>query len=278
VTISALLDVFSYESYRQLLGDYYARKKETQPSFSYRAFARRTGFRAPNHLKRVIEGERSLSRESGQKYAAAMGLDVEEQEYFLTLVEREHAPSPEEEAKLTERVLALRRYRSARRLDEAYVEYHRHWFIPAIFEMIGCKGFCPDPRWIAPRMRPPISEMEAARALAALKDMHLVEEKDGCLIPTDPILTTGAEARRQSIADYHRVMIESAKASIDLIPSEERDISALTLCVTEGKLQLIKERIQAFRKELLSFTAETTDGEQVVQLNMQLFPLTKRCK
>lgn len=272
-----LIDIFSYESYRDLLGDYYARKKETQPSFSYRAFARRTGFRAPNHLQRVIQGDRNLSADAGQRYAAAMGLDVEEQEYFCALVEREHAPL-EEVAKLTERLLALRRYRRARHLDDVYAEYHSHWYIPAIFEMIGCQGFRPDPRFIAPRMLPPISEMEAARALSILKDLRLVEEMGGTLVPVDPVLTTGAEARRRYVADYHRAMIESAKAAIDLIPSEERDISSLTLCVSAGKLRVLKERIMAFRKELLSLTAETQDGEQVVQLNMQLFPLTKSFK
>jgi uncharacterized protein (TIGR02147 family) len=107
--------------------------------------------------------------------------------------------------------------------------------------------------------------------------LRLVEESGGRLTPVDPVLTTGSEARRRAIAEYHRTMIESAKTSIDLVPSDERDISALTLCMSEGGLLRLKQRIQSFRKELLSLAAENQDGEQVVQLNMQLFPLTKRC-
>ena len=119
---------------------------------------------------------------------------------------------------------------------------------------------------------------EAAKGLSVLRELHLVEEEGGTLVPVDPVLTTGAEARRRAIAEYHRTMITSAKASIDLIPSDERDISALTLCVDENGLQRLKERVQAFRKELLSPTAEGQEGDQVVQLNMQLFPLTERSK
>jgi uncharacterized protein (TIGR02147 family) len=274
----AIIDVFAYDNYRELLGDYYVKKKELQPYFSYRAFSRRTGFRAPNHLQRVINGDRNLSADAALRYSQAMHLDSEEQDYFCTLVEHSHASDEDEIRRLTEKLVAMRRYRGARRLDEAYAEYHSHWYIPAIFEMIACRGFVADPRWIAPRMRPPISEEEAARALSILRELRLVEESGGQIAPVDAVLTTGREARRRAIAEYHRTMLESAKASIDLVPSDERDISALTLCMSEGGLERLKQRIQAFRKELLSLSAENHDGEQVIQLNMQLFPLTKRCE
>lgn len=274
----AIIDVFAYDDYRLLLGDYYIKKKELQPYFSYRAFSRRTGFRAPNHLQRVINGDRNLSSDAALRYSQAMHLDAEEQDYFCTLVEHAHATEEDEITRLTEKLLAMKRYRGARRLDEAYAEYHSNWYIPAIFEMIACRGFVADPRWIAPRMRPQISEEEAARALSILRELRLVEESGGKLTPVDPVLTTGCEARRRAIAEYHRTMLESAKASIDLVPSDERDISALTLCMSEGGLLRVKQRIQAFRKELLSLAAENQDGEQVIQLNMQLFPLTKRCE
>ncbi len=273
----AIINVFEYDDYRTLLGDYYVKKKESQPYFSYRAFSRRTGFRAPNHLQRVINGDRNLSADAAVRYSQAMHLDSEEQDYFCTLVDREQASEREEQERLTEKLLAMKRYRGARCLDEAYAAYHSHWYIPAIFEMIACRGFVADPRWIAPRMRPSISEDEAAKALSVLRALRLVEENGGTLTPVDPVLTTGREARRRAIAEYHRAMLESAKASIELVPSDERDISALTLCMSEGGLLRLKERIQEFRKELLSLAAENQDGEQVIQLNMQLFPLTKRC-
>lgn len=272
----SVIDVFTYDDYRTLLGDYYVKKKEAQPYFSYRAFARRTGFRAPNHLQRVIHGDRNLSSEAAVRYARAMGLDAEEQGYFCLLVERQHATEEEDISRLTGKLLAMRRYHGARRLDEAYAEYHSRWYIPAIFEMLGLRDFVADPRWIAPRMRPPIAEEEAARALAVLEELHLVEKHEGRLIPVDPVLTTGDEARRRAIADYHKTMIESAKASIDLVPSDERDISALTMCMSQGGLERLKSRIQEFRKELLSLSTDENDGEEVVQLNMQLFPLTQR--
>lgn len=269
-----VVDVFSYQSYRDLLGDYYLRKKEQQPTFSHRAFGRRTGFRAPNHLQRVIQGDRNLTHEAALRYAEAMNLDAEEREFFCVLVEREHA-SPDEQPLLAERLQALARYRRAKRLDEAYSAYHSHWYIPAIFELVSCEGFQNDPAWIAPYLRPAIHVEEAALALRVLRELHLVEEDDGRLVPVEPVLTTGAEARRKAIADYHRSMIERGRDCIELIPSDERDISALTLCVSEDSMVRLKERLREFRKELLSIDTSKEGPKQVVQLNLQLFPLTR---
>lgn len=275
---SAIIDVFAYDDYRQLLGDYYVKKKELQPYFSYRAFSRRTGFRAPNHLQRVINGDRNLSSDAAIRYSQAMHLDSEEQDYFCALVEHSQASDEDAIQRLTEKLLALKRGRGTRRFDESYAEYHSHWYIPAIFEMISCRGFVADPRWIAPRMRPPITEEEAAHALSVLRELRLVEASGDRLTPIDPVLTADSEVQRRALSEYHRTMIESAKSSIALVPSEERDISALTLCLSEKGLARVKQRLAAFREELLSLAAESQEGQQVVQLNMQLFPLTNRCE
>ena len=58
------------------------------------------------------------------------------------------------------------------------------------------------------------------------------------------------------------------------MPREERDISCLTLCVSDAKLREIQERVRAFRRELLQ-AAEVGDvPERVVQINFQVFPLS----
>ena len=50
--------VFRYLDARAFLGDYYKAKKAERRAFSFRAFSRRAGLKSPNHLKRVIDGDR----------------------------------------------------------------------------------------------------------------------------------------------------------------------------------------------------------------------------
>ena len=77
------------------------------------------------------------------------------------------------------------------------------------------------------------------------------------------------------VANYHRAMMVRAAESIDLVPSDDRDISSLTLGVGQGGLARLKERVQRFRRELLELSLLEDEPERVVQLNFQLFPLSK---
>jgi uncharacterized protein (TIGR02147 family) len=73
-------------------------------------------------------------------------------------------------------------------------------------------------------------------------------------------------------------MTQRAIESIDLVPAAERDISSLTLCLGRGGLATLKTRLQRLRRELLELSALETDPEQVVQVNFQLFPLSRAPK
>jgi uncharacterized protein (TIGR02147 family) len=46
------------------------------------------------------------------------------------------------------------------------------------------------------------------------------------------------------------------------------------MLVSPGGLQRMKKRIQRFRRKLMEMALTETEGEQVVQLNLQLFPLS----
>lgn len=267
-------DVYGYLDYRHLLRDYYEQRKADSPGFSFRAFARRAGVKAPNHLKRVMDGDRSLSEASAAQYAAALGLSGDEAEYFLELVRFGQAASQEARSRTYRRLTEFRGYRRAHRLDAMQDRYHSAWYIPAVREMIALPGFRPDPDWIAQRMIPPITERQAAEALHVLEELQMIRTtEDGRVERTETVVSTGPETTNVHVAHYHRTMMNMAIDSIDRVPAAERDISALTLCVREDTISLLKERVRAFRKELLAM--EDTDAERVVQVGIQIFPLTE---
>lgn len=271
------IDVLDYLDYRALLRDYYLAKKDEGRSFSFRAFSQRAGLKSPNHLKRVIDGERNLTPAMAVRYAKAMALDTEATSYFCDLVAFNQAGTAAERDATYERLTGQRGYRRAHKLDAAQAEYHSTWYLPAIREMVLRSDFREDPSWIAKNMVPPISATQAGKALSVLLDLGLVMRgTDGRLGQAEPVVTTGPETRGVHVARYHRAMMERAAESIDLVPPPDRDISSLTFCVGADGLRQIKLRIQRFRKELMAMATLEKDGEQVIQLNVQLFPLTSR--
>ncbi|MDX9720163.1 MAG: TIGR02147 family protein [Myxococcota bacterium] len=270
-------DIFEYVDYRQFLQAAYEAAKASSPVFSFRYFARRAGYTSPNFLKLVIKGERNLGPDSVPKFASALGLNAEERRFFEALVSFNQARHSEEKNKAFERVVASRRFRQARRIDSSMFVYLSRWYYPAIRELSARADFQADPDWIAGQLVPSIKTSEARQALELLLDMGLlVRQEDGSVVRGAPSLTTGHEVQDLAVANYHREMMTKASESIDAVESEERDISALTVAIEGATLEEIKQMLRELRERLLERCDRDTKAESVYQLNIQLFPLSKR--
>ncbi len=269
-------NVFSYLDARRFLGDYYAFKKQTSSGFSYRAFSRKAQIKSPNYLKLVIDGERNLTPKMAHRFGLACGLAGDRLSYFLDLVAFTQARSTDEKAARYDRLIRFREHREIHRIDIPYGLYYTRWYVPAIRELAFRTDFSADPDWIAPRLLPPITRAEAQEALDLLLELELLTaDETGKLRPTDALVTTGPEVKGLHYRQYHQVMMSRAAVALDDLPKEKRDISSVTLCLGEGGLARMKERLQAFRRELLQMSASEAEPRQVVQVNLQMFPLTQ---
>lgn len=271
----APIEVFDFLDYRDFLRAYYERKKAGR-GFSYRAFSRRAGLKSPNYLKLVIDDDRNLTPAMAERFGEACGLRGSGLRFFVDLVAFNQAKTSEERADRYRELTGHRSFRKAQRLDLKHAEYHSEWFIPAVRELAHRADFCADPAWIAEQMMPRISTADAARALEVLRELQMLQEdEDGTVSPTDALVTTGPQTKWVHIGEYHRVMMQRAAESIDLVPAAERDITSLTLCVDGGKLQEIKAQLAVLRQSLLALADDSVDPARVIQINFQLFPLSQ---
>lgn len=269
------IEVFDYFDYRAFLRDYYAYMKKTRRGFSFRAFSLRAKLGSPNYLKRVMEGDRNLTLQMAERFAQACGLQGEAAEYFVQLVDFNQAASSAERSRAYAKLTGFKTYRKTRKLGVAQAAYHSKWYVPAVRELAGRSDFRSDPTWIASLLLPPVKPAEARNALLTLIDLGLLKaEKDGRVVQSEPLVSTGPEAHEVHIAEYHRTMMRLAIEAIDLVPSAERDISSVTLLVSKGGLERMKRRIQRFRRELMELALAEAEGKQVVQFNFQLFPIS----
>lgn len=269
----ATIDVFRYLDHRLFLADYYRAGKGR--GFSYRSFSRTARLRSPNYLKLIIEGQRNLTPEMAERFATACRLQGEAAEYFVELVRFTQAQNDLERNQAYRRLSAFQRYRQAQRLEVAHAAYHAHWYVPAIRELVGCPGFREDPEWIGRRLLPEVSARQVAHALEALHTLGLVERKEsGELAQRAAVVSTGSQTASMHIGTYHRAMLKRAALAIEAVPAARRDISSLTLRVRESSIPDLKSKLARFRRELLELEGHEADGDQVLQLNLQLFPLT----
>jgi uncharacterized protein (TIGR02147 family) len=266
--------VFKYRDYREFLAAFYAHKKPT--GLSYRSFARSAQLGAPNYLKLVIDGKRNLSPEMAGRFAAACRLNEEATEYFKLLVAFNQADNDKARNELHEQLSRFARFRSSQKLDLADKEYHSSWYIPALRELAACPDFVEDPAWIAVTLRPNITEKEALHALDVLLRLNLLERDDtGRLRQASRAVTTGHLASGLYIRNYHTELIQRAVSAMHEIPAAERYISSLTLSVSPSTLAEVNRRVAEFRQQLVQLCDADPRPSQVIQLNLQLFPLSR---
>jgi uncharacterized protein (TIGR02147 family) len=234
------------------------------------------GFRSPNFLKLVIEGKRNLSATSIEKFIHAFQLKAREAEYFRVLVHLNQAKTLDEKKLYAEQLMRFRPYRSIHPLQKEQYDYYSQWYNVPIREWIAVPAFSEDTDWVSKNLTPPISPDQARKALDLLMELGLIErDPSGRLVQADALLSTGDEVTSVSVANYHREMIRKGAEAIERFPPSRRDISSVTLALSEEKLSRVKCLIQQFRKELLAVADQDPDPEGVYQVNFQLFPLTR---
>lgn len=269
--------VFEYLDHRAFLNDWFAAKKSANSKFSHRMFARLAGQKSPSLLHHVMRGDRNLTPSTTVAFSRAMKLPAAEAEFFALLVRLGQAPTDEERNQAWDRIAATRRFREARMVEGASVEYLSHWYYPAIRELAYRPDFRDDPTWIGGALRPQVSAAKAARAVQTLLDLRLLERtEEGSLRAADATVVTPHEVAGLAAHNYHQGMLTRASEAIDAFDPEERQLGGLTVAVPQSLVPRLKQELAAFQERFLHLCdTETDPADRVYQLNIQLFPLSE---
>ena len=210
-----------------------------------------------------------------------MSLPPDEARFFGLLVELDRGGDREARTALFEKIAATARFRAARPIEGETFRYLSHWYIPAIRELAGIPGFRPDPAWIARQLRPKITPAKAKAALEVLDQLGMVRvAEDGTIQLSDGDFVTPHEVAGLAVHNYHRGMLQRSQDSIDAFSPSDRHPGAVTVRVPASRVSELKSEVTAFLERILDLSAaspddtEASDGQQVVQVNVQLFPMS----
>jgi|WetSurMetagenome_2_1015567.scaffolds.fasta_scaffold00317_6 uncharacterized protein (TIGR02147 family) len=269
-------DIFTYLDYRHYLADLYSTLKTEDPSFSLRAFAKAAGSTSPNFFQLIRDRKLNIGPANIVALSRSLDLSKKEEEYFETIAAFDHAKTHEEKDRHFHRMLVSREYRSIKQLEKEQYVYFSHWYIPVIRELVTCPGFTGVPGWIAERIIPPISESKIRKGIALLESLGMIKQEGGKWVPkVTSAISTPSEVISLAVVKYHKDVIALARESIERFGMNERDLRSVTIGVSMGGFDEIKKRMEAFWKELMAFAETQKNVEQVLQVNMQVFPLTK---
>ncbi len=270
------ISIFDYVDYRFFLTDYFNREKLVVRGFSYRFFAQKAGVSA-SLLKDILTNRQNLTIQTMHKYASAMDLNAKEIAYFEALVNFNNASNNNEKNRYFDEMVSLRGRSSVKFLDLQQYEYFSEWYHAVVRELITHVGLGCDAEAISRCIEPSVSPAKIRKSIKLLKELGLIYENDGIWHASDKVLSSEYQIQSLALKNYHIGMLERARESLDKNSSDEREFQGHTLSVSSSTFMRMKERIRAFSDELLSMAAADKDiPDKVYQINIQMFPLTKK--
>ncbi len=268
-------DVLQYTNYRVYLRDYYEYKKKTVSAFSLRFFAEKAGLSSHAHLKLAIDGKRNITKNTVTKLIHGLGLENQRAAYFESLVFFNQATTDEDKKIYYAQLVKASPRSKLHKMDSAQLRIFKEWHHSAILEMVGLKDFRPIPEQISKRLRGLITPAQATESLNLLLELGLLVKTANGYRQSNPLITTDDEVQDIMVKMYHNQMLALSTRMLNDLPGEERDVSALTFGIKRSDFANLKKHLQLMRKELLDFSAKAGEAEEIVQINLQLFPLTR---
>ena len=271
-----MISIFSYLDYIKFLHDLFVDRKKDMKFFSHRYLSLRIGLKSSGHILYVMQGKRRLTENVALKIAEFLKFTKNETDYFKLLVHYENAKKADEKQYFFER-MALLRKKVMKKVPPRQYQFYEKWYYSAILEIIAIIPFKDDFAMLARSLIPAISVKEAKAAVRLLEKLGLIiPDERGWYAKADTILTAGAHWYSSVIRNLQSTFIDMSKEALTSCPPSIRDISTCTVSISESSLELIREKIDNLRSEILSIAALDEKPEHVYQCNFQVFPLFRK--
>jgi uncharacterized protein (TIGR02147 family) len=257
--------------YRLILLKEFEQRKQRNPAFSLRAFAKKLEV-SPAYLSQIFSRKRNLSLNAGSEFARKLRWTAQRRKLFCSLIEYQRAQGPEAKQE------ALSQIQNLSELD--FMELQRdefqlisEWYHFAIAELTETTSFRSDPKWIARRLK--ITPEQAQEATERLLRIQILKEVDGRLQKSTGHYRIQNSVSPAAMQAFHSHHLKSAQTALDRQSSEVRDFSGTTVAVDLAKLPEIKDLIRDFRKQLNQLCSQNSKPQAVYQLSVQFFRLDK---
>lgn len=267
-------NIVEYIDYRQFLLDFYKEKK-ANASFTWREFAKLSGFSNPVYLKQVADGKYNLSPDATNRVAKAMDLAGLDLSYFKLMVSFSHAKNDKLRQSVFKRMQDLVKNRKEAVLNSESYKFFRSWKYSVVREIASTLKN-PKPAEIAKLCFPEIPVSEVTEALKLMCKLGLlVQDKDGRYHETSKVISMIDGLKQLASTNLQYEMGALALDSLRKLPFAERSMSGLTVGISAKAHERILSEIAAFRKKITSIVVEDENVERVYRLNLQYFPLSK---
>ncbi len=270
------LNIYKFQDYRELLVALIEQRKKDKKVFSYRWFSMKAGLTAPNFLNLVVKRKRHLSAATIENVIEIFQLKGQEAEFFRYLTHFNKAKTLSEREHFAHQLIKLKKFQNEFPLSQDQFEYYSKWYHIPIREMLSLKIAPKSEGEISANLIPYVSKTDVHEAIEKLTSLNLITKKDGTWRPAQESVSTGNKFSSYGVVQFHKQMMGIAVDSLDRFGPNEREVSAVTVGLSEETFSKVQKMIEEFRSQIMSLAEEDQAKERIYQINFQVFPLSKR--
>ena len=271
-----MVDLFQYTDYRKYLRDYYEARRAALKAFTHRYISQAIGFKSTGTFAQILQGKTNMSPHTVASFVRFLALKKDEADYFELLVLFSQSKGHTEKKRYFERIIAFPKS-NLKQVDSTQYAFYEKWYYSVIREVLAFHPFKDDYRELSRMLEPAISTAEAQKAIKLLEELGLIRRNEtGAYEKSDPVITSGYDTRSLAVNQFIIETLDLAKVALDKLPRDERSLSALTLSLPEDGYAMVEEKIKNFRRELLELARNCPDPKRVIQVNFQIFPVSKK--
>jgi len=274
-----MINLFDYTDFRKYLADYYNDRKKDNPWFSYQIIANKAGIKNKGFIYNIINGKKILSKSNIFKLSKALGHNRYEAEYFEQCVTFNQTDDILERKNLFERMCAIKnigkKTSEVQLLRRDQYEFVSNWQHVAIRSIIGMHGFKGGYKRLAKIVNPPMSVTQAKHSVQLLEKLKLIcKGKDGNYSISETGLTTGKDVINVAFQNFHFAATDLARRAITVFPVNKRNMTGLTLGISQKSYSSICDEIQIFQNKIMEIANKDDEANRVYQLNFHFFPIS----
>lgn len=250
-------------SYVEQIKNEFVKRKNSKKNYSLRAFARDLRVEAST-LSKVIKGSRKLPLSLVDQVCQGLSLSLKDKELFYSSVIGDKGIR-------NTRFITTNLYHTLKGNSSFVVisEWEHYCFL----NLLKLNNFQHDLRWAAKKMRILPSRLETVIENLKKADL-LIVTSEGRFVRKYSNISSGDEFQSLALKVAHQNDLKIAVQRIWETEVEERDYASMVMAINSKKIKLAKKITRRYFEEMSSLL-ESENADEVFQLSVQLFPLTK---
>jgi uncharacterized protein (TIGR02147 family) len=239
------------------------RRCDKNSQYSLRAFAK---FLAIDHatLSQLLRGKRALTPRTILRLGTRLGLDRAAVDRYVAGESNWRRDAADDATQNEMQQLAD---------DAAHVI--ADWYHYAILELTRLQNFKTDSRWIARVLGITSDEVNLALTRLFRFGLLVMAERDRWIDQSGDTTASLADFNRSAVQHLSQQIRQLMLRAMGNVPAGRCEFSSTTLAVSTERLPNVLERIARFRRELVGLLGQDSLRNDVYQLEINFFPVTR---